>query len=539
MKCVGSWLLVGIQIVLVGACSPQPQHDHRPNILLIVADDLGYADLGVFGSDIRTPNIDRLGREGVIFTQFHTSPICAPTRAMLLTGNNNHVAGMGSQFVPPTMANVPGYETHLSDRVAPMPYLLQEAGYRTYITGKWHLGTAPEHGPAAAGFERSFTLLHGAGSHFSSTGFFDGGSLYREGEAEVPYPEGRYSTELFTERLLEFIDSGRNSGRPFFAFAAYTSPHWPLQVPDEDLNLYAGRYEQGYDRLREERFESLKAAGIIPPHSALPPRNDAIAPWDELTAEERRRESRKMELYAAMVENLDRHVGTLIEYLEANGLYENTLIVFMSDNGAAAEDFFHVGPFVDYIREHYDNSYENMGRPTSWVSYGPQWAEAGSAPFSRFKGFTRQGGIQAPMIVSGAGVVRRGEIDHSYLTVMDLAPTFLELAGARYPTDGSVRPMLGASMADLLQGRADRVHGDDYVTVLHHAGRAFLRQGRWKLVNLDPPFQLEDLELFDLEADPGETTNLALDEPEVFARMIELWRTTRNELGIVLENDPR
>jgi arylsulfatase A-like enzyme len=539
MGYLGRWLLLGIHIVVVGACSPQPKHDDRPNILLIVADDLGYADLGVFGSDIRTPNIDALAREGVIFTQFHTSPVCAPTRAMLLTGNNNHVAGMGRQGGSPRMVNVPGYENHLSDRVAPMPRLLREAGYHTYIAGKWHLGTAPEHGPAAAGFEHSFTLLHGAGSHFSSTGFFEGGSLYREDEAEVEYPEGRYSTELFTDRLLEFINTQKESGRPFFAFAAYTSPHWPLQVPDEDLDLYTGRYQQGYDRLREERFESLKGAGIITPDSELPPRNEAIRPWDELTEEQRRREARKMELYAAMVENLDRHVGRLIDHLKATGLYENTLIVFMSDNGAAGEDFFHVGPFVDYLQEHYDNSFENMGRPTSWVSYGPQWAEAGSAPFSRYKGYTRQGGIQAPMIVSSAGLARRDEIDHSYLTVMDLAPTFLELAGARYPTDGSVRPMLGASMVDLLQGRADRVHGNDYVTVLHHGDRAFVRQGRWKLVNLEPPFAEEGLELFDLDADPGETTNLAQAEPEVLSAMLDLWRTTRAELGIVLENDPR
>jgi arylsulfatase A-like enzyme len=530
-------LVLSICLVAVAACSAQPQGDDRPNILLIVADDLGYADLGAFGSDIRTPNIDALAAEGVIFTQFHTSPMCAPTRAMLLTGNNNHVAGMGSQGGSPVMVNVPGYEAHLSDRVAPMPRLLREAGYHTYTAGKWHLGTAPEHSPAAAGFERSFTLLHGAGSHFSSTGFFEGGSLYREDHDEVEYPEGRYSTELFTDRLIEFIDSRKDSGRPFFAFAAYTSPHWPLQVPDAELDLYAGQYEQGYDRLREERFESLKAAGIIPSTSVLPPRNEAIRPWDELSAEERRRQSRKMELYAAMVENLDRHVGRLVDYLRSNGLYENTLIVFMSDNGAAPEDFFHTGPFVEYLQAHYDNSYENMGRPTSWISYGPQWAEAGSAPFSRFKGFTRQGGIQAPMVIAGAHVARRGEIDASYSTVMDLAPTFLEIAGAEYPSDGSVRPMLGTSMLEFLRGRTDRIHDDDYVTVLYHWGRGFIRQGRWKLANLDPPFSEAELELFDLEADPGETTNLAQREPEVFASMLELWRTTRVELGIILEDE--
>lgn len=538
MRTASTRHVLGLVLLAAMACAPQAEPDDRPNILLIVADDLGYADLGVFGGDIRTPNIDALAAEGLLFTQFHTAPLCAPTRAMLLSGNNNHVAGMGRQGAPAFLrANVPGYETRLSDRIASMPRLLQDAGYHTYTAGKWHLGTEPEHSPTAAGFERSFNLLHGAGSHFGSLGFFEGGSLYREDGAEVEYTDGEYSTEVFTDRLIEFIDAGRDDGRPFFAFGAYTSPHWPLQVPDEYLDLYAGQYDQGYDVLREQRFESLKGAGIIPKASTLPPRNEVITPWEELTPEQQRRESRKMELYASMVENLDHHVGRLIDHLKANGLYENTLIVFMSDNGAAAEDFFYVGGFRDYLQAHYDNAYEDMGRPTSWVSYGPQWAEAGSAPFSRRKSYTREGGMVAPMIIAGPGVAASGEITRSYVTVMDLAPTFLELANANYPTDGSVQPMLGESAVGLLSGREQAVHNDDYVTALFHGGRAYIRQGRWKLVNLEPPFRESDFELFDLDADPGETLNLAEVEAEKFSEMVELWRSTRRELGIILPGD--
>jgi arylsulfatase len=271
--------------------------------------------------------------------------------------------------------------------------------------------------------------------------------------------------------------------------------------------------------------------------SSLPPRNEAVEPWAELDALERRREARKMELYAAMVENLDHHVGRLVDYLKSNGLYDNTLIVFMSDNGAAGEDFYNAGPDMPFIRAHYDNSYENMGKPDSWVSYGRPWAEAGSAPFSRYKGSTREGGIVAPMIVTGAGVVRGGSINRAYVTLMDLAPTFLELAKGRYPTDGSVLPMLGESMVGVLTGQAAFVHDSTYVTTLYHAGHAFLRQGKWKIVNLEPPFDESGFELFDLESDPGETTNLAPVQPERFARMIELWRATRKKLGIVLPED--
>jgi arylsulfatase len=527
------FLLVGL-----GACAAHPTLDPRPNILLIVADDLGYADLGVYGSDIRTPNIDALASEGILFTQFHTAPLCAPTRAMLLSGNNNHVAGLGRTGASgPVQMYVPGYETHLSDRIAPLPRLLKEAGYHTYTTGKWHLGNEKEHSPTAAGFERSFNLMHGAADHFNPMGFTEGGSLYREDGEAVPWPGGAYSTDLYTDKLIDFIDSGRGDGRPFFAFAAYTSPHWPLQVPDEDLDLYAGRYEEGYDRLREERFESLKHARVVPDESTLPPRNENIAPWETLTPAQQHVESRKMQLYAAMVENLDRHVGELINYLKSNGLYDNTLIVFMSDNGAAGEDLFYVGGSRQYLQRNYDNSYENMGHASSWVSYGPQWAEAGSAPYSRYKGYSREGGIVAPMIIAGAGVSPHGVMNRSYVTVMDLAPTMLQMAGAEYPSDRSVVPMLGETMVPLLSGASVMVHDSTYVTTLYHAGHAFVRQGRWKLVNLEPPFDESGFQLYDIEADPGETNDLAEAKPEVFSEMLSLWRRQRLELGIVLPSD--
>jgi arylsulfatase len=512
--------------------------DTRPNILLIVADDLGYADLGVYGSDIDTPNIDALAARGMLFTQFHTAPMCAPTRAMLLSGNNNHVAGMARQSTRGIRGVPhPGYEASLSDRVAPLPALLRDAGYETYTVGKWHLGLEPDQSPLAAGFTRSWSMLDGAGTHYDSQGYSEDGSTYWSDTDYTEYPEGRYSTDFYTDRLIEFIDAGKAGGKPFFAFAAYTSPHWPLQVPDEYRDRYAGRYDDGYDALRERRFESLKAAGIIPADSALPPRNDAITPWESLTDEEQRRESRKMELYAAMVDNLDDHVGRLIACLQANDLYDDTLIVFMADNGAAAEDFYNRGSNVEYIRARFDNSLDRMGTRDSFVSYGPQWAEAGSAPFMRRKGYTREGGIVAPMILAGPGVANTGHIERAYLTVMDLAPTFIELAGARYPDDGSVEPMLGESLVSLLRGDSDRVHDDDYVTTLYHGGRAFLRQGSWKIATLEPPFDESAFELFDIVEDPGETNDLAATQPEKYEKLIELWRAERHRLGIVLPQD--
>jgi len=529
---------IGLVITMTCSLVVAAGNDSRPNILLIVADDLGYADLGVFGSDIRTPNIDALAAQGVLFTQFHTAPMCSPTRAMLLSGNNNHVAGVGRQHPMGLMKeHMPGYEGYLSDRVAALPAVLKAAGYHTYISGKWHLGTEKQNSPWAAGFERSFGLVEGAASHFDGRGFENAASIYREDGEVVDYPDGEYSSELYTDRLIGYIDANRQDGKPFFAFAAYTSPHWPLQVPEQELDRYAGVYDEGYDSLRERRFETLKEAKIIPATSALPPRWEQITPWGDLDEEQQRREARKMELYAAMVENLDGHVGRLIGYLQASDLYDNTLIVFMSDNGPAPSDFYHQEPYAEYVQAHYDNSYEKMGGPDSFVSYGPGWAEAGSAPFKRHKGFTSEGGITAPMIIAGRGVSRRQEINRSYLTVMDLAPTFIAMAGASYPDDGQVQAMRGKNMADFLQGSSDTVHVVDHLTVQFHRGRAYLRHGHWKITAQDMPFDESGFALYDLQTDPGETTDLSEQYPNKREELLSLWREQRQELGVVLPQD--
>lgn len=519
--------------------------DNRPNILLIVADDLGYSDLGCYGSEVRTPNIDLLARNGIRFSRFHTSPLCAPTRSMLLSGNNNHVAGMGRQGGAPKdspMFGKPGYEGHLSDRIIPIPALLKEAGYHTYITGKWHLGTKEEDSPFAKGFERSFTLLQGGGNHFNNTGIEpkDTVSTYREDGKLVDYPEGEYSTEVYTNKLIEFIKEGaeKNQPQPFFAFAAYTSPHWPLQVPENYLNRYAGDYNMGYDSLRVLRFASLKKAGMIPQDATLPPRLDFITPWDSLSEEEKKIESRKMELYAAMIDNLDYHVGRLIQFLKAEGLYDNTIIIFMSDNGAANNDFYNEPRFRDFIRSHYENTYENMGTVNSFVSYGPQWAQAGAAPFNRYKSFTTEGGMSAPFIISGKNIPSTGEIRDTYFTVMDLAPTFYELAGADYP--GSLgtpktKPLLGKSIVPHVEGRTQFIHDDSYQMGLEHRGHVFFRKGDWKIVQLGGDNVEKKMMLFNLAKDLGETTDLSKVHPEKFEEMLKEWRDYMKENEIIVE----
>ncbi len=531
-------IFIAVALIAAPAVASEQPVEARPNILLIVADDLGYADLGVFGSTIRTPNIDALAREGLRFSQFHTAPLCAPTRAMLLSGNNNHVAGMGQQHAkPPLKGHLPGYEEHLSDRIAPLPRVLLEAGYHTYTAGKWHLGKEVVNSARAAGFERSFGVAEGAASHFDGRGFENAPTVYHEDGELAEWPEGAYSTNYYTDKLIGYIESNRGDGRPFFAYAAYTSPHWPLQVPEDELGRYAGAYDDGYDRLRETNFTNLQAAGIVPAQVTLRPRNPDIPLWSSLSDEEKRRSARKMELYAAMVENLDDNIGRLLAYLRENGLYDNTLIIFMSDNGADGIDFYNRGPYVEYIRARFDNRWENMGGPDSFVSYDAPWAEAGSAPFKLYKAYVTQGGIVAPMIAAGAGVAVQDEIRHSFATVMDIAPTLIELAGAVYPDDGSVQPMRGTSLVPLLGGKTDHVHPDDEVIVLFHRNQAFVRQGQWKLTAIERPFDEQHFELYDLAVDPGETNDLSESNPEKRAELIELWRTERAALGIVVPMD--
>ena len=377
-------------------------------------------------------------------------------------------------------------------------------------------------------------------SYFDERSYLPGGSAYVADGERTRYPDGRYATELYTDKLIEFIEEDKDEGNPFFVYAAYTSPHWPLQVPDDYLHLYSGRYDQGYDVLREQRFDSLKEAKIIPADAELPPRNDDITPWVDLTAEQQRRESRKMELYAALVDNLDDHVGRLLDYLKENDLYDNTLIIFMSDNGAAGEDFYNgvLWPqFMPQTRKTFDNAYEKMGTADSFVSYGPPWAEAGSAPFRKYKSYTREGGLVAPMIMTGPGIAASGVIDSTYATAMDIAPTLLEVAGGKYPDDGSVRPMLGEPMNDFLAGRSDVVHDDDYVMVMSHRGRAFVRKGPWKIVTTFGPFSEDDFELYHVVDDPGEIRNLADAEPEKMAELLGIWREKRLEYGIIIPED--
>lgn len=535
-KCIFFYVLIALASCSRSQSTKILTKDTSPNILLIVADDLGYADLGCYGSDIHTPNIDRLAQEGIRFSRFYTAPMCAPTRAMLLSGNDNHIAGVGRQAVASTVF---GYEGELTNRVVTIPSLLAQNGYHTYMVGKWHLGNSKEANPHQKGFEKSFVMLEGVGNHYNSNGIFRGmgGSHYTENGMEASWPEKAYSTDYYTDKLIAFLEENKEDDKPFFAYAAYTAPHWPLQVDTAYSNKYKSKYDQGYEVLKQQRLKSLIKAGMIPENSKAPPSHPLIPPWNTLTPEEQSLESKKMALYAGMLDNLDVNVGRLIDYLKKIGAYENTIVIFMSDNGAAGEDYYNDPQVRPYLNADYTNTRETMGKANSMVSYGPAWAEAGSSPFRYYKSFTTNGGMISPMIIRVPEMTLTNTISDSFCSVMDIAPTIYDYIDLKYPdhwNGGSVYPLKGNSLRTALQEENAKIHPDEYVFGMEHTGYTTIKKGCWKITNSQHPFDESNFELFDLSKDLGEIKDLKRQEPEKFTELLLEWRKFAREIRVQL-----
>jgi arylsulfatase len=501
----------------------------RPNFLIIMADDLGYSDLGSYGSEIETPHLDALASEGLRMTNFHTAPTCSPTRSMLLSGTDSHIAGVGNmaELMQPFQKDKPGYEGYLNQRVANLGEVLQDAGYSTYTTGKWHLGRTEELSPAQRGFDHSYILVQGGASHFDDMTAIisvDPKAIYREDGKQVEVPKGFFSSEFYTDKMIDYIDKDRASGKPFFGLLSYTAPHWPLHAPDEWLEKYEGRYAEGYEAVRQKRLAKMKdlelVAADVTPHV---PMQGTLPSWDQLTDEQKKREARSMEVYAAMVDNMDHHIGRLFDYLKESGQYDNTFILFLSDNGADGNSPLGLPGNDVWMNEAFDNSLANMGRRGSYIDYGAQWAQVGSTPFPYFKGLTTQGGVQVPAIIKHASVKKPGTINREIMHVMDIMPTFLQLAGVEHPAPEfkgrTVEPMQGLSIIPALQGEAlpERAIGWELF------GRKGLRKGDWKLTWMTAPYGTGDWQLFNLANDPTESKELSASQPEKLAELLKDW----------------
>jgi len=540
-----------MMIVSLTACEqPGSMNDsegqswQRPNILLIVADDLGYSDIGSFGGEIATPTLDALARDGFQLTNFHVLPTCSPSRSVLLSGTDNHTAGLGTmgEFIGPELVGKPGYEGYLNFQVAALPEILLAEGYHTYMSGKWHLGHTPETGPSARGFEESFALIPGGGSHWNDRKPLSPPQIMeykRNGEVVEQLPDDFYSTRAYTDYMLDWISQNKGDGIPFFGFLSYTAPHDPLHAPQDYIDKYKGMYDEGWDVLRDDRLQALKDLGIMGEDVVSYPRLPTVPAWEDLSPEHRAEEARNMEVYAAMVDYLDEEIGRVISYLKEIGEYDNTMILFMSDNGANGAPFDAYPGQTEEYKGSFDNSLANRGLRNSLIEMGPGWAQASMAPSRMFKGFPTEGGIRAPLLVKMPGTMKNaGQMGHSFIHIRDLMPTILDRADIEHPSifnEREVEPMQGQSVLDFIAGDSALPYASASNVGYELFGMNAYFDGDWKIVLLPEPFGTGDWQLYNVREDPGELTDLSDIHPEKRSDLIGLWEEYKVSHG-VLEN---
>ena len=518
---------------------------NTPNILLIVADDMAYTDIGVYGSEIETPNIDALAKKGVKFTQFYVSVSCSPTRSMLLSGTDNHLAGLGNmgELLTPSQKGAPGYEGHLNNSVVTFAEVLRENGYHTYMAGKWHLGHEPDYFPGTRGFERSFSLLNGGASHWDDmSGLVKNETpvgYSKNGEKLDKLPKDFYSSRSYTDFLIDSIRENQNDDKPFLAYLSFTVPHDPLHVPEPWLSKYKGKYDEGYDELHKKRFEAAKKAGVVPESAVFPAPHSTVKPWNTLSDQQKAIEARKMEVYAGMIENMDYNIGRVINYLKDTGLYDNTIIIFMSDNGANpwdSEDY--PGENQEEFIKQFDNSLENIGHPNSAIAYGIGWATAGVGPKDLFKMTAGEGGISSPLIISGPGIDGNRTVE-GFAYVTNIMPTLLELTDSKHPkvyNGNEIHPMDGKSLLPVLTSKSDKIYSDEEIIAGEMLGGKWVRQGSYKAVMIAPPYGSNKWELYDISIDPGETNNLASSKPDKLKTLVDEYDKYAKRVGVVPPN---
>jgi arylsulfatase A-like enzyme len=548
----GSFTLpvVLVSIFVIGECVAQENSDARPNVVIILADDMGFSDIGMFGGEINTPHIDALAGEGVRFTNFYTHASCSPTRSMLLSGVDTHINGLGNmdEWTAPNQVGKPGYEGYLNDSVATLPQLLKDSGYHTYMVGKWHMGKAPDKIPAARGFERDFSLLDGAGSYWDMTNFTATSprSVFTEdGRYLTGLPDDYYATKTYTDKMINFIEEDRGDGKPFFAYVAHQAPHDPYHLPRDWRNRYVGKYDRGWDVLRQERLQRQIELGIVAEGTQLSERMWFVPDPIMLAPAPRSLLGKKMELYAGMMENMDFHIGRLVSYLKDIGEYENTLFIFFGDNGAEGADLFAMiagtPGTLNYLfaASKWSQTHPNAwGDPGSYIGYGPMWAQVSMTPFSQYKGRLGEGGVRNALIVSGPGIERaQGSINHGVMSVADIMPTLLDIAGTNYPeTIGGTTPppLIGRSWVRVLAGEEESPRTEQDYLAWEVFGNRALRRGDWKIRWQWQPFGTEKWELFNLADDPAERFDIAAEESSTMTELLTLWDEYVRENNVIL-----
>lgn len=559
MKCTQnkSLILPIICLLLIGSCKNQERSETktvRPNIILIMGDDMGYSDLGCYGSEISTPNLDNLAANGLRFTQFYNAARCCPTRASLLTGLSPQQAGIGH------MVNNRGTEAFrgdLSNNAVTIAEVLKSAGYSTYMSGKWHVTPYPaedrnnpskHNWPRQRGFDKFFGMISGAGSHY------DPRSLVHDNEFIAP-EEGFYTTTAFTDYAMKCIED-HQTDNPYFLYLSYTAPHWPLQAPKDMIDKYNGNYDSGWDEMRLKRMEKMREMGLIKHEWQMTPRDSNVPGWSD-TIKDREWETANMEVYAAMVDFMDQGIGKIVQTLKSKGDFENTLIFFLQDNGACAEELEWIAPRTELalseqvpmpadelqtmmipIKTREGKPVKLMrnvmpGPPESYTAYGRPWANASNTPFREYKHWVHEGGISTPLIVHWpVGLKHQNEFRKQPAHLIDIMATCVDVAEASYPAthkDQTIIPMEGLSLVPAF----DNKELGRKALFWEHEGNRAVRMGKWKLVSRadDNSFiwdetaelDLSNWELYDMDKDRTELHDLSGDQPELVIEMAGMW----------------
>ena len=525
----------------------EPTTDTRPNILLIIGDDMGFSDVGAFGSEVATPNIDALASEGLSFTNFHVGATCSPTRSLLLTGVDNHRSGLGNmhEFLTDEQRGKPGYEGYLNRDVVTIIQLIRDAGYSTYMTGKWHLGADEGYRPHDRGFDKTYSLLQGAGSNYGSisAGEGEGGDLtFTSNGIVVERPDGIHSNELYADKLIGFLNPEQNADKPFFAYLSLQTAHWPHQAPREFIDKYRDVYSAGWDVIREQRIQKLKSLGILSADHPVSPRFPGVPAWDALPAEAKVAQANRMAAYAGMIDHMDVHIGRVIDHLKATGQYDNTIIIYMTDNGPDWSQ-----PNVGGGEDWYDANYpktavEDIGVEGSFSSYGPPWAQVAAAHLSGFKTFSTEGGLRVPFIIRYPEWIEAGRTDE-FVFVTDLSATLLEVAGTAHPGTSykgrEVFPMNAKSALPLMRGETSRHRRADDWLGYELFGNSAIFHGDYKALRLGAWLESAGVEgagawqLYDLKNDPSELRNLSEQEPERLAEMVAKYAEYSASMNII------
>jgi len=530
------WLVIVLLSSLCSTTIAAPAD--RPNIVVLVADDWGFTDVGAFGGEIATPNLDELARRGMRFSNFHVAASCSPTRSMLLTGVDSHRNGHGNlrETMPREHLGKPGYLGSLVPNVVTLGTLLRDGGYRTYVAGKWNVGSEPDNLPDRRGFDRSF-VMGDTGSdnwepekrylpHNAKVNWFE------DGKTPV-MPAEFYSSTFFIDKTIGYLKSGEGSGKPFLAYVGFQANHVPVQAPQAFVDMYRGRYDGGWAALREARRDRAAELGLTPKASPMVTMR-TTANWDALNPTERQYQARLMEVYAGMASAMDHEVGRLIAHLKSTGEFDNTVFVFLSDNGPEGSDYKEADIWV---RLHYNRDLDRLGSKGAYVVPGPSWSSASASPLSTFKFYAGEGGIRSPLIISGAPGTAANQIHTGLTHVTDILPTLLDLAKVPRPGSSyqgqSIEPPIGRSLLPVLSDPSLRVRTDDEPIGYELAGNKALFKGDLKLVLNNAPIGDGQWHLYDLRSDPGETNDLRQQRPQEFAAMqadYAAWATAQGVL---------